>query len=357
MRKPLFLLALVILIILALATAGWKDKQMAEPTLKELAAQKQLQFGAYAARDRLDEAPYRQILAREFNFAVIDGQPNWQFEDGALRPGPDQYDFSRIDEVLKFAQDNHLPVRMHHLVWGEEKWLPDWLKSGDYSKQQLMDMLEHHIAAVGRYYQGKAREWSVVNEAFTRARHEKGLHDWWADHIGSDEFIDKAFQWAHAADPQAVLLLNDFRNEDFGPVSDAMYRKVKQMKSNGVPIDGIGMQMHLDGTRPPQRDSIIKNMRRFGELGVKVYVTEFDVNMSEVRGDRPGKEVKQAAIYHDMLRACLESGVCPSFAILGITDRESWYNELGVKDAMPLIFDRDYRPKPAYYALHKALRE
>lgn len=90
---------------------------------------------------------------------------------------------------------------------------------------------------------------------------------------------------------------------------------------------------------------------------MKVYVTEFDVNMNDLQVSNEEKRTRQAIIYHEMLRACIESKVCPSFAYLGITDKESWYNELGVPNAMPLFFDEAYRPKPAFWGIRQALEQ
>jgi endo-1,4-beta-xylanase len=284
---------------------------------------------------------------------TIDGEPNWTFNDGALRPGPKQYDFRRIDKVMAYAREHNKPVQMHHLVWGEEKWLPAWLKDGGYSPDQLMDLIHQHINTVAGHYRGQVREWTVVNEAFTRGQHVYGLRDWWGDRLGN-RYIEQSFIWAHQADPGAKLLLNDFQSESPGPVSDAMYAAVKQMKARGVPIDGIGMQMHIDGTRPPNKEAVKRNMQRFGALGVQVYVTEFDVNMNDAPGNEMQKLQTEAQIYHDMASACIESEVCPSFALLGITDKESWYNDMGLTGAMPLPFDRAYQPKPAWYALRSA---
>lgn len=137
-----------------------------------------------------------------------------------------------------------------------------------------------------------------------------------------------------------------------------MYEYIKDAKARGIPIDGIGMQMHIDGTRPPKREDVITNMRRFADIGVDVYVTEFDVNMSDVKASNRRKDQIQADIYYEMIRACIESTVCHSFAFLGITDSETWYNYMdGVTDARPLMFDRDYNPKPAFYSVRKALEE
>jgi endo-1,4-beta-xylanase len=262
-----------------------------------------------------------------------------------------------MDQVVIFAEQNHMSIQAHHLVWGEEKWLPEWLKNGNYTKSQLLDLIHNHISTVAGRYKGKIKEWTVVNEAFSRAQHIYGLHDWWADHIGDQSYIDESFRWAHQADPNAVLILNDFNNESANSISDTMFNYIKSAKARGVPIDGIGMQMHIDGTRPPDKAAVIANMQRFASIGVGVYVTEFDVNMADVKAKSAQKNRQEAQIYYNMMRACIESPACHSFSILGITDNESWYNHLGIKDARPLPFDGKYRPKPAYYSLRQALQQ
>jgi len=289
--------------------------------------------------------------------ALVDKTPNWYFTDGGLRPSPSSYNFQQMDQVVSFAQTNHMAIQAHHLVWGEEKWLPDWLKNGHYSKQQLLTIIQQHISTVGGRYKGRIAEWSVVNEAFSRSQHVYGLHDWWTDHIGDQSYIDDAFVWAHQADPQAKLILNDFGNESIDPISNAMYDYIKAAKARGVPIDGIGMQMHLDGTHPPRKSDVIANMRRFAAIGVQTYVTEFDVNMNDVQGTENYKRQLEADIYYNMVRACIESNACHSFSILGITDKETWYNYLNIRNAEPLPFDRLYKPKPAYYSLRLALQQ
>lgn len=329
-----------------------------EPPLKELAANKGIKIGNFAMPKLLGERPYTDILTSQFEFVLADNQPNWHFTDADLRPSPTTFDFSRVDEVIKFAEDHNMAVQAHHYIWGEEKWLPQWLLNGGYNKQQLLDLIHEHITAVGERYRGKVREWSVVNEAFSRGQNIYGLHDWWADHIGDQSYIDQAFIWARQADPNSKLILNDFGNEGINDISNAMYEYIKAAKARGVPIGGIGMQMHIDGTHPPTKDEVVANMKRFGDLGVKVYVTELDVNMNDVKADDKDRDQIQADIYYEMMRACIESKVCPSFALLGITDKETWYNYLpGVPDSRPLMFDKNYRPKPAFYSLRDALQQ
>lgn len=328
------------------------------PPLKRLAERRNIQIGMFASLKYLRERPYSEILASQFNYATIDGEPNWRFEDSTLRPTKDSFDFTNLDKVFNFADEHDMPVRVQHLVWGDAKWLPDWLTKGNFSHDELLNILQNHIMTVGARYKGKVREYSVVNEAFSRKLLTGGNHDWWGEKLNY-EYIDKSFIWARAADPNAVLILNDFGNETEGDISNLMYNYVKDAKARGIPIDAIGMQMHISGTNVPPKDKVIANMRRFSALGVKVYVTEFDVNMHDVQASPKDREAQQATIYSDMLGACLKVGpnVCPNFGFLGLVDRQSWYNGLGIHDANPLMFHDNYDPKPAFYAVRDTLNK
>lgn len=332
--------------------------ELPTPPLKALAKDRGLQIGSFASLKYLRERPYSHLLTDEFEYLIIDGEPNWKFESTQLRPAIDKFDFTQLDQVFEFANENNMPVRVQHLLWGDDKWLPDWLKNGNYSNEQLMDIIHNHINTVGDRYKGKVREYTVVNEAFSRKLLTGGNHDWWGDRLGTD-YIDSAFTWAHQADPSAILILNDFSNETEGPVSNLMYDYVKDAKARGIPISAIGMQMHMGGGSAPSKADVVKNMRRFADLGVKVYVTEFDVNMHDVYESKDKEDQMQAKVYGDMLGACLEVGpsICPSFGYLGLTDRQSWYHGIGLDDANPLMFDDDFKPKPAYFEVRSVLQK
>lgn len=331
--------------------------ELPQPPLKTLAAQQGIALGNFAISNHLDVKNYTDILNSQFDFALADNTPNWYFTDGGLRPSKDTYNFKQMDQVVNYAAAHNLPVQAHHYVWGEQKWLPDWLKNGNYNKQQLLDILQDHIMTVGKKYRGQIKEWTVVNEPFTRQQHLFDLRDWWADNIGDQSYIDQSFIWARQADPNAKLIINDFNNEAINDTSNIMYDYVKGALSRGVPIDGVGLQMHIDGAHPPTKDEVISNMKRFAALGVDVYVTEFDVNMHDVKTDVAGRDQIEGNIYYEMMRACIESKVCHSFAYLGITDEETWYNYIGLKDARPLLFDDKYKPKQAFWSTRAALEQ
>lgn len=369
MKKYLKFIPLVLLVVALIGGGLWltRDKdpyvskappQLPTPPLKELAERRGIQIGSFASLKYLRERAYTDILSSEFEYAIIDGEPNWKFENFTLRPTIDSFDFNHMDQVFDFADQHDMPVRVQHLLWGDEKWLPDWLKQGEYSKPQLMEIINKHIMEVGTRYKGKVREYTVVNEAFSRKLITGGNRDWWGERLG-EEYIDNAFIWARQADPNAKLILNDFGNETEGEISNLMYEYIKAAKARGVPIDGLGMQMHIDATNAPKNEQVVSNMRRFAALGVKIYITEFDVNMHGLKEDKDQENQKQARIYQELLGACIEVGpeICPNFGFLGLIDRQSWYRGIGLEDANPLLFNEDYSPKPAFFAIRETLEK
>ena len=367
-----YLLVSIVLVFLVTVGGGYffqqyskRDKylhqappELPTPPLKELAERKGLQIGSFASLKYLRERPYSQLLTSEFEYLIIDGEPNWKFEDHQLRPARDKYDFTELDHVFTFADENDMPVRVQHLLWGDDKWLPDWLKNGNYSKSELNEIIKEHIETVAKRYKGKVREYTVVNEAFSRKLKTGGNRDWWGEHLG-EQYIDEAFKTARATDPNAVLILNDFSNETEGDVSNLMYKYLASALKRDIPIDAIGMQMHMGSGNPPTKEAVVKNMKRFAELGLKVYITEFDVNMHDTHESKAKEREIQAKIYGDMLSACLEVGnkVCPNFGFLGLVDRQSWYHGIGVTDAEPLMFDDDFKPKPAFFEIRRVLEQ
>ena len=147
-------------------------------------------------------------------------------------------------------------------------------------------------------------------------------------------------------------------------ITNEMYATVKELKAKGVPIDVVGMQMHVllpwASKVPPNKEDVIQTMRLFADLGVAIYITEFDVDLHGQSGSQAELWDYEARLYREMLEACLESGVCKSFTTWGVSDSTSWITcpwEGCVKflDADPLMFDQEFRPKPAYYAVRDTL--
>ncbi len=226
-------------------------------------------------------------------------------------------------------------------------------REGQFTKKQWKQILREHIQTVVGRYRGKIWAWDVVNEAVGTDGALWNTH--WLRVIGP-EYIALAFHWAHEADPDAILVYNDHEAEGLNEKSQAIYNLVKSLKENGVPIDAVGFQMHvwLDG--PPTPDELDANMKRLAELGLDVHITEMDVRTQYSHESLENKLDAQAEIYRQAMASCLAITNCKAFLTWGLTDRESWIPGYTGNPDIPLLFDLNGQPKPAYWALHDALQ-
>ena len=304
-----------------------------------------VQIGAaVAARGLRNDPRYAETLTRYFGMVT----PENEMKFGPIHPAQNLYDFDNADYIVDFAQVNGMQVRGHTLVWHNQ--LPLWVEKGDWTKEELMEVLRDHIYTVVGRYRGHVAAWDVVNEALN----DNGtLRDTiWLRVIGP-EYIELAFRWAHEADPDALLFYNDYNAEWTNRKADGVYALVEDLVQRDVPIHGVGLQMHLDLTMCPDSESVAANIDRLLTLGVQVHITEMDVRIP-----KPVTEEQleaQAAVYGDMLRVCLSSESCTAFVLWGFTDNYSWVPGFFPGYGSALIFDEDYEPKPACEALEKVI--
>lgn len=332
---------------LSMATLADTKTSTPTETLHSLAEKRGVTFGTLCALEDWKNPQYTAILRQEFDLCL---------EHDLWQPSIDQGGLAFADTKTNFALRNGMRIRAHPLIWGYKN--PDYWEKGDLTSEQLESVMKNHITSLMTRYPMIA-EWNVVNEAIYYNNGSIGFdNNVWYRTFGV-EYIDMAFQFAREANPKAILIYNDYGIETPGPKADAVYNLISDLKTKGVPVDGIGMQFHMKATNPPKKDEMIANMKRFAALGIGVYITELDVNLFGLSGTKEEKEATQAQIYKDIVEACLQSGACKSITIWGISDKFSWllqpeFQNLGGGDA-PLIFDDDYSPKPAYYAIRDAL--
>ena len=348
------------------ASGKWDESEggyYSQPGLAALAAPHHLTIGTEFNLNLTADPRYCRTMKREYNLASLS-----EFSSAGIWLGPGQYDWSALDAAVDYTTRQGWRMRASHLLWGAPDAIPDWLKQGSYTRDQYIQFMQQYIRDVIGRYKGRVQEWSIANEATTRS-FGPGT-DFWRDKIGP-EYIAIAFQTARDADPNGVLIFNDDNNQapqdaTSALLVDKMYATVKQLKAQGVPIDVVGMQMHLfvpwNSPLRPNKADVIATMQKFAALGVRVDVTEFDVDLARQSGSQAEKWSLEAGIYQDMMEACLESGVCDSFATWEFSDADSWVScqSTGcVKDnnADPLPFDVNYAPKPAYFALRDALQK
>jgi endo-1,4-beta-xylanase len=319
--------------------------------LRDLAAPSGLLMGAAADASLLPLTAYSQALGREYGIIV----PENDLKFAETEPVPHQFSFCAGDRLLAFAQANGIKMRGHNLVWGV--YNPAWLTSGSYTPAQASLILQEHINAVVGHYKGQLADWDVVNEAISDSPPYGLKASYWLTQLGNN-YMDTAFQWAHAADPNAKLFYNDYGGEGLGGKSDGIYNYVKGMLSRGVPIHGVGLQMHVTPGNVPSQANIAANMARLAALGLEVHVSEMDVKLPvDSNGTASAADLAaQATTYQNVFAACQAAPNCTEFLTWGFTDSHSWIPSTYPGYGAALLLDANYQPKPAYAALSGDLR-
>jgi endo-1,4-beta-xylanase len=300
-------------------------------------------IGAAVEPDLLarDDA-YARTLRREFNALTPENAMKW----GPVHPAERGWHWDPADRLVEFAEAHGLEVHGHALVWHRQ--LPRWLDRG-ITRGRLARELAYHIETLVGRYRGRVAAWDVVNEAVADGG---GLRDTCFLRAGGPGYVAEAFRLAHAADPGARLYYNDYGAEGPGPKSDAVYALVRRLVDQGVPIQGVGLQMHLRAAHPPAPAAIAANVARLVGLGLAVRISEMDVRIRRFRRRDP--LARQRRVYEDAIAACAGMPGFAGVTFWGVSDAQSWIHDEFGEDA-PLLFDRDYAPKPAYFGVRAAL--
>lgn len=281
---------------------------------------------------------------------------------GPIHPRENEYFWKDADSIAAFAKRNNLKLRGHTLCWHNQapRWL--WMDSSlnppdTVSKEVLLKRLKDHITTVVTRYKGTIYAWDVVNEVISDNPNEYFRNSPWYKICG-EEFVAKAFEYAHAADPDALLFYNDY-NETNPVKREKIYKLVKGLKDAGVPIHGVGLQAHwsIHDLTEGQVDSTI---RKFAELGLKIQVTELDIKvqpagnaaarLDSTRGYTAEREQKQTEQYEMVFRLFRKyKDVISGVTFWNVSDRYSWLDRRGGGKAYPLLFDTTYKAKQAYW--------
>jgi len=289
----------------------------------------------------------RSIVTREFNMLWTGVYMKFDY----LRPSRATYNYTQADSVVAFGQRNRMVVRGHTLVWHQQ--VPAWVTAGNYPADTLKAILKDHIDKVMAHFKGKLAAWDVVNEAMGDDGSIRSTI--WLTSLGPD-YIEQAFRWARAADPDVPLYYNDYNIETASAKSDAVYRMLSDLKAKGVPIDGIGFQFHYQADAAPSADAIASNFARFAALGLKIQITEADMHVKVQNGIASTADQQvQATAYRNMANACLRTPACNAIEIEGIYDGQAWVADPTSWGA-PVLYDVHMQPKPAYYAVKAALK-
>lgn len=359
-------LAIFGLVLAACRSHGGKHESIAQTydaaqTLRATAEKHHLPMGAAVDSPPLSQSLYAATLAREYSAL----EPANEMKFDAIHPKPESYDFAGADALVAFAQTHAMRVRGHNLVWHQS--LPDWISVKDWMHAQngpsapwtpeaLNKVLAEHIATVVGRYRGKVYAWDVVNEPFDEDGSMRSSIWYEKPGIGlggeGTKYIEQALIWAHAADPDAKLFVNESGAETLNRKSDAMYAMAKDFLRRGIPLNGIGLELHV-GSDFNSFGSLRRNIHRLADLGLEVQFTEVDVRL---RDDGEYSLRVEADIYRDLLDECLREPACTLFQTWGFTDRYSWIPEAFPGYGWALPFDQSYQKKPAYNVMLKMLQ-
>jgi endo-1,4-beta-xylanase len=300
----------------------------------------------------------QRLIVEQYGILVSERELKWR----ALRPSQDQFDFAQSDALFSFAGAHHLQVRGHTLVWHNS--VPDWLKNGS-SHMDIRQLLVEHIHAVDGRYRGRVHSWDVVNEAIlpTDAQQDGLRKSFWFERIGPD-YIEIAFRAAREADSHVRLTYNDYGVEYDNPEEAARRASIlallQRLLQRDVPIGALGIQSHIKAGSP---SSIGKGLAEYIEsarqMGLEVYLTEMDVNEDDLLFDNiVQRDQAVARTYRDFLDVALANPAVKAMLTWGVSDRRSWLNDGPThhrkqpnRPQRSLPFDRDYRPKKAFFAI------
>ncbi len=319
-----------------------------QPTLAALSEKHDLRIGSAVSYKLLNKESYASLLSREFSMITPEVDMKWE----NIHPEPERFNFTMGDTLVAFARLYQMDVYGHVLVWDLQ--LPEWIRNGEYSRDEWMQILCTHIKSVVGHYRGQVYAWDVVNEALDE--HGQLRNTFWLQKIGP-EYIPMAFHWAREADPNAILVYNDFMAEGMNPKSDGVYALVQELLRQNVPIDGVGLQMHTHLNGLPPFDELMENMQRLTALGMDVFITEMDIKLQYSDASLEEKLNEQATRYSQVFSACLQTPGCRGFSTWGLTDLYSWIPDYTGKEDAPLLFDRKGQPKPAYDAIIDLLQQ
>ena len=294
--------------------------------------------------DILDENKAK-LIVQNFNAIV----PENTMKMINIRPTKTLWNFSDMDKMVDFAQKNKMMVRGHTFIWHQQN---STIVNQIRNREDAFALIGENINQIMTRYRGKIACYDVANEIFNEdGTFRKSI---WYKWCGTDLY-EEAFRMARAADPDAKLFLNDYSHEEAGtPKAEAFYEFVKSMVEKGVPIDGVGFQLHLCTDYGINEERLRENIRRFADLGLEVQFTEIDIRMK-----MPGSEADvaiQKEMYETLMRILKDEPNVNTYMTWGYTDATSWVPATfhGYGDAH--LFDKDLKAKPVFGSLVELMK-
>jgi endo-1,4-beta-xylanase len=305
-----------------------------------------------------------QLIRKEFNSLTAENA----MKMGPIHPKENEYNWKDADSIVAFAQRNNLKLRGHNLLWHSQapRWFFTDSAGKTISKEVLLQRLKEHITAVVRRYKHAIYAWDVVNEVISDNPNEYFRNSKFYEICGED-FVAKAFEYAHEADPKALLFYNDYN--EISPVKrEKIFKLVKGLKDAGIPIHGVGLQAHW-AVNEPSRSQLDSTLQRFANLGLQVQITELDISVYPKEHNARERKTEDADTTYssekekqqmEIYKMCFElfrkyKNIISSVTFWNISDRSSWLDNFPVRNRKdyPLLFDRNLQPKKAYWEVVK----
>ncbi|MEJ7768096.1 MAG: endo-1,4-beta-xylanase [Chitinophagaceae bacterium] len=300
------------------------------------------------------------LILRHFNSLTAENA----MKMGPIHPEENRYFWKDADSIVNFAREHGLKMRGHTLCWHNQT--PGWLfrdaaTDTTVTKEVLLKRLKDHITTIVNRYKGKVYAWDVVNEVIADDSATYFRKTNWYQICGED-FVARAFEYAHEADPKAVLFYNDY-NTERPAKREKIYRMLKKMLDAKVPVHGIGMQAHWS-LNNPSREELENSIKQFSSLGLQVQVTELDVSVytgrqggQMIQGQAPAatavftpemeaRQLEKYKMAFEVFRKYPQQ--ITGITFWNISDRHSWLDNRGRKN-YPLLFDQNLQPKKAYW--------
>ncbi len=297
---------------------------------------------------------YSGIVIKEYNSVTAENAMKWS----AIHPSQNTFNFTDADYIADFCATNKKRLFGHTLLWHSNN--PTWLETFQGDSTAFENLLKTHIQTVVGRYKGKAVAWDVVNEAFDDSGNLRS-ESIWAKKLGKD-YIARAFKYANEADPSAILFYNDYGQEGNFNKLQAILTMVKDLKKRGIPIHGLGLQMHI--ALNTNENGILTAISEYANTELKIHISELDINVSngvknaaltltDALKEEQKQKYKKIARYY--------KGIVPTAQQFGITtwnvgDADSWLRNFIQKNEYPLLFDEKYEKKPAFFGFVEGLK-
>jgi endo-1,4-beta-xylanase len=293
---------------------------------------------------------YRTTVIKQFNSITAENAMKF----GKLHPADGVFRWGDADELVDFAYNNNLRIHGHTLIWSANN--PKWINDYQGTRQDWKQLLKTHIQTIVKHFKGKVLSWDVVNEAFN----DNGTYknSVWLKNIGP-EYIALAFQYAHEADPAALLFYNDYGHEYGGRKVESILKMVNEFKRNKVPIHGLGLQMHI--VVRMSNGAVAKSIQVASNTGLLVHISELEISVrykmpkSFLLSDSLAQE--QADKYKAIFLAFRKIPKRQQFGITtwNVGDKDAFRNSAGKNYDHPMMFDVNYEPKQAFKSVINAM--